>query len=476
VLDLLTGFVGELRAAGLPVSTVEAIDAAAALCSTDLGDRAAVRASLSATLVKSARYLDAFDTAFDVYFGLRPPEAGSAAAAAQEAADAALVASALGGAVGTGTDAAGLGEALLQALLSDDPGLLAALARRAVRLLGGIEPGRPLGAAYYLYRVLRALDAERLRQRLRQAATGETDGLARRLAEEDLEGRFEQFRRALEAEIRRLLVADRGAAAVARALRRPLVEDADLTMATTAELAEIERALHPLARRLAVRLARRRRGSSGRLDVRRTLRAALSSGGVPVDPRFRRPHRSKPDIVLLCDISGSVATFARFTLQIVYALAAQFTRVQSFAFVDALDEVTGFFGPGADFAGGVRRLGDEARVVFFDGHSDYGRVFGQFASGHLGRLGPRTTVIVTGDARTNYRDPNPAALDQIARHSRALFWLNPERKGAWDSGDSVFGVYRPLCDGVFEVRTLRQLAAFVEQVALPAARPVRRPG
>ena len=120
-------------------------------------------------------------------------------------------------------------------------------------------------------------------------------------------------------------------------------------------------------------------------------------------------------------------------------------------------------------------MGDEARVVYFDGHSDYGRVFGRFAAEHLGRLGPRTTVIVTGDARTNYRDPNPAALDRIARSSRALFWLNPERRGAWDSGDSVLGVYRPVCDGVYEVRTLRQLAAFVEQVALPAARPVRRP-
>lgn len=476
MLELLTGFIGELRAAGLPVSTVEAIDAASALCHTDLGDRPAVRASLSATLVKSARYLEAFDTAFDVYFGRRAPEPGTEDAAAQEAADAALVAAALRGAAGGGGEAAaGLGEALVQALLSGDRDLLAALARRAVRLLAGIEPGRPLGAAYYLYRVLRGLDATGWRGRLREPAASEPDPLRRRLGEEALEGRFEEFRRAVEGEIRRLLVADRGAALVARALRRPLLEDADLTTATAAELAEIERALQPLARRLAVRLSRRRRGGSGRLDVRRTMRAALSSGGVPADPRFRRPHRSKPEIVLLCDVSGSVATFARFTLQMVYALASQFTRVQSFAFVDALDEVTGYFGPGADFTAGVRRMGDEARVVYFDGHSDYGRVFGRFAAEHLGRLGPRTTVIVTGDARTNYRDPNPAALDRIARSSRALFWLNPERRGAWDSGDSALGAYRPVCDGVYEVRTLRQLAAFVEQVALPAARPGRRP-
>jgi uncharacterized protein with von Willebrand factor type A (vWA) domain len=449
VLDLLTGFVGELRAAGVPVSTGEAIDAATALCCTDLGDRQAVRASLAATLVKSTRYLEAFGIAFEVYFGLQAPAPGSETAAAREAEDAALLAGVLGGAAGGEGDGAALSDALLSALLSGDEALLRALARRAVRLLGGIEPGRPLA--------------------------GEADALARRLVEEGLEERFEEFRRALEGEIRRLLVADRGAPAVARALRRPLVEDADLTTATSAELAEIERALYPLARRLAVRLSRRRRGGKGRLDVRRTLRAALSSGGVPVDPRFRRLRRSKPDIVLLCDVSGSVATFARFTLQVVYALAAQFARVQSFAFVDALDEVTGYFGPGTDFVAAVRRMGEEARVVYFDGHSDYGRAFGRFAAEHLGRLGPRTTVIVTGDARTNYRDPNPAALDAIARSSRALFWLNPERRGAWDSGDSVLGVYRPICDGVYEVRTLRQLAAFVEQVALPATRPVRRP-
>lgn len=473
MLGLLTGFVGELRAAGVPVSTGEAIDAGAALGCTDLGDRAAVRAALATTLVKSARYLDAFDLAFDIYFGSRPPERGSAAEAALEAADAAVVAAILGASGGDGGEAGLLAEALLRALQAGDRALLEAVARRAVRLLAGIEPGRPLGAAYYLYRVLRQLNAPHVRRRLAESAAG-ADGLEQRLAAEELARRFEEFRRALEAEILRRLVADRGPEAVARVLRRPLVEDADLSAATTGELAEIERALHPLARRLAVRLSRRRQGGSGRLDVRRTLRAALSSGGVPVDPRFRRPHRSKPEIVLLCDVSGSVATFARFTLQIVYALGAQFARVQSFAFIDALDEVTSYFGPGTDFADGVRRMGAGARVVGMDGRSDYGRAFGQLVQDFLPRLNPRTTVIVTGDARNNYREPNLAALHRIAQSCRALFWLNPERKRAWDTGDSIFGIYRTVCDGVYEVRTLRQLAAFVEQVALPTARPVRR--
>ena len=136
-----------------------------------------------------------------------------------------------------------LAEALVAALLSGDRALLGGAGAAGGAVLGGIEPGRPLGAAYYLYRVLRALDADAhpapsagsRGRRARPAGTAAGGG--------GLEERFEEFRRALEGEIRRLLVADRGAAAVARALRRPLVDEADLTTATAAELAEIERAL-----------------------------------------------------------------------------------------------------------------------------------------------------------------------------------------------------------------------------------------
>ena len=115
-----------------------------------------------------------------------------------------------------------------------------------------------------------------------------------------------------------------------------------------------------------------------------------------------------------------------------------------------------------------------ARVVWLDGRSDYGRAFGQFVEDYLGRLGSRTTVIVTGDARTNYHDPNVDALRDVAAAGRALYWLNPEAARYWDTGDSVMGGYAAVCDEVYEVRTLRQLAGFVERVALPVSRPVRR--
>ncbi|MDX1691586.1 MAG: VWA domain-containing protein [Acidimicrobiia bacterium] len=475
VVGVLTDFIEELRAAGVPVSMVEAIDAARAIEHVDLGDRAAWKATLGATLVKNARHHEAFETAFEVFFGLgvRPGE-DDATLAHRDVAVIEGEAGVEGGGSGD-VDLQALAEALYRALAEDDDGLLQAVVRQAVRQLSGMEPGRPVGGTYYLYRILRQLDLDEVRSRLLATESAATNPLERRLHTEELDLRLEELRRRLRSEIRRHLVADRGPQAVARTLRRPLIEDVDLTTATRDELAELERAVHPLTRKLAVRLARRRRrGREGRLDVRKTLRHALSTGGVPVDPRFRTPRPGKPEIVLLCDISGSVSTFARFTMQVVFAIGQQLSRVRSFAFIDGIDEVTEFFGPGADFGEAIGRIGRDAKVVWLDGHSDYGNAFELFVDRWGDQLGPKTTVIVTGDARTNYHDPNVEALRRIAEASRALFWLNPEQHRYWDTGDSVIGTYAPVCDGVFEVRNLRQLEGFVERVAVPRSRPVRR--
>jgi uncharacterized protein with von Willebrand factor type A (vWA) domain len=475
VLGVLTGFIDELRAAGVPVSMVEAIDAARAVAHVDLGDREALKATLGATLVKNARHYEAFETAFEVFFGLRVPEPGSEAEEAATRTDvAAITGSGEGGGSGD-LDAESLAEALFRALSQEDEALLQAVVRQAVRQLSGMEPGRPVGGTYYLYRILRQLDLDAIRQRLLDVIAAGSTPLERRLRTEELDLRLEELRRQLRSEIRRRLVADRGAEAVARTLRRPLIEDVDLTAATRDELIELERVIHPLTRKLAVRLARRRkRGKAGRLDVRKTMRRALSTGGVPVDPRFRTPRPGKPEIVLLCDISGSVSTFARFTMQVVFAIGQQLSRVRSFAFIDGIDEVTEFFAPGADFGQAITRIGREAKVVWLDGHSDYGNAFGMFAERWSDQLTPKTTVIVTGDARNNYHDANLPAFRSIAEASRAVFWLNPEQHRYWDTGDSVISTYAEVCDAVYEVRNLRQLEAFVERVAVPVTRSVRR--
>jgi hypothetical protein len=471
VIGVLTGFVDELRAAGVPVSMVEAIDSMRAVEAIDLGDRVELRETLRSTLIKSLRYERAFDVAFDVYFStvaqpsVDPSEAGGDGTGREPS---------LQGA-DTGFDLDALLEELFAALEGMDRDVLRELARRAVDQLAGMEPGRPVGGTYYLYRTLRRLDLPDLREQLLETLVGdeELSDFDRRLVEEEVEERLSRFREEIQEEIRRRLVADRGRDAVARTLRRPLVEDVDLMHASSSDLAEMEAAIGPLTRKLAARLARRRKRRTGRLDFRRTVRRSLATGGVPADPQFRHPRPHRPEVWLLCDISGSMATFSRFTLQFTHAMSTHFSKLRSFAFVDTVDEVTDFFGPGVDFASALQRVTTEAEVVWMDGHSDYGNSLETFRNRFERQLTSRTTVIITGDARNNYRPSRAGILGEIARSARAVVWLNPEPTAYWDTGDSAMGEYEPFCTSVHEVRTLRQLENFVEQLTLPSGRTLK---
>ncbi len=466
----MTGFIDELRAAGVPVSMVEAIDGMRAVEAIEIGDRVALRETLRATLIKNHRHERAFDTAFDVYFSTVPhpdiesSEEGSVPelppAERAEAGERAPF------------DLDALLDDLLQALAGMDEEAMRRGARTAVDELAGMEPGRPVGGTYYLYRTLRRLDLADLEERLMKALLADEDltGFDRRLLKEEVEARLEQLRQEIEEEIRRRLVADRGRDAVARTLRRPLIEDIDLMHATTKDLQEMEAAIEPLTRKLAARLARRRRKRAGRLDFRRTMRKSLATGGVPAEPQFRHPRPHRPEVWLLCDISGSMATFSRFTLQFTHAMSTHFSKLRSFAFVDTVDEVTDFFGAGVDFGSALQRVTTEAEVVWLDGHSDYGNSLETFNTRYGRQLTSRTTVIITGDARNNYRPPRDKVLGDIAASARAVVWLNPEPKAYWDTGDSAMSHYAAHCTSVYEVRTLRQLEDFIEDLTLPGTR------
>jgi uncharacterized protein with von Willebrand factor type A (vWA) domain len=477
LLDVMQGFVHELRASGLPVSMTENLDAMRAVEEIPLDDREAVRAALGATLVKHHGHRKVFDTVFDVYFSLLGPAGPGGEAdgdggeeAADDAADWEGMRVAMQGSGGMGeVSNEDLAKMLLDALMRMDREQLRALAAAAVARFAGMEPGRPVGGAYYLYRTLRQLDADglvgQMMQRARDADEIGDGAFDERLAREDFEARLRELRELIEEEIRRQLVADRGVEAMARTLRKPLPEDVDFMHASRDEMQALQRAIYPLTRALAARMAqRRRRRHRGTLDFRSTVRHSLSYGGVPVEPKFRRPHPSKPEIVVIADISGSVASFARFTLQFVYAMASEFSRVRSWVFIDGVDEVTRFFQEADDITEAVHRVNTEADVVWVDGHSDYGHAFEVWHDRHVQELTRKTSVIILGDARNNYHASQAWTLAEMRKRARRLYWLDPEPRGYWDTGDSIISEYAKHCDGVFECRNLRQLQRFVEAV------------
>jgi uncharacterized protein len=476
MLDVLNGFVNELRAAGIPVSLTETIDAMTAVKEIPLEDRGAFKAALGCTMVKNQAHYKAFETVFEVYFSLRgmsereldafnemDPEAQAGEELRQM-----MAADAQGGMEGLSPEE--LAQMLYQALLNADQQMMRALAKASVTRFSGMEPGRPVGGTYYLYRTLRQLDLDGMLERLMEAskeqAGGELTELEERLERDEFDSRITHMRQEIEAEIRRRLVADRGAEAMAKTLRKPLPEDVDFMHASREEMVSLRKAIFPLTRKLAVRLARKRRhGRKGPLDFRRTVRTSLSYGGVPAEPKFKYPKPHKPEIVVIADISGSVAAFARFTLQLVYAIQNQFSKVRSFVFIDGIDEVTRFFEKCEDIGEAIHKVNTEADVIWVDGHSDYGHAFEVYWEKWGKEITPKTTVLLLGDARNNYHASQAWVIKEISKRARHVYWLNPEPRSYWDTGDSIHSEYAAHTDGAFECRNLRQLEKFVENLA-----------
>lgn len=455
MLAAVDDMITELRQIGVPISLAERIDAVRCLQHLPLADRGAVQAALRATLVKSHDHELAFDTVFGLFFGTQAAEA-----------DSWPVRPAAGGGTGgsalASLDEDALGGLLLTALRENNELMVRAIVAELVDRHAGIEPGRPVAGTYYVFRTLRAADPDALLARLSADTDGEQP-LLRRLRLEGYEAQLDRLREAVEAEVRRRLVADRGAAAVARTLRRPLPEDMDFLTSSGEQVTVMRTVLDPLARRLAGGLAEKRRHRrAGALDFRRTMRESMSTGGVPVRLNFRKPHPVKPELFVLADISGSVATFAAFTLQLMYALRTQFSRVRSFVFADGIDEVTGVLQQAPDVVAAARQINAAGSGMWLDGRSDYGHALSSFQDRFGAQVRGRTTVIILGDARNNYHDPREGALNAVAERAAHVFWLNPEPMTAWNTGDSVVARYRPFCDAVHECRNIRDLKSFVE--------------
>ncbi len=463
----LVAFVGALRCHGVAVGPGETVDAARVLGALDLVHREHLREGLAAALLRRSGQRQAFDTLFELYWP-------AALGAGSGDVDVPRIDDADGGPV----DVDALRDLLAELLRDGDTEALAELARAIVDALGraggvgsGIRglAGQPTWSAY---QSLRMLSPETLLARILAdlrgpdssagAPRGEEGSFADEVLRREIRDRIAAFRKMITDEVRRRTAELRGRDQVARSAVPRQIEQVEFLSAHAEQLAELRRTVAPLARRLAARLAvRRRRAKRGEIDMRRTLRRSMSTGGVPMRPAYRTRRPGRPELVILCDVSGSVAGFSHFTLLLVQALREQFSKVRVFAFIEQADEVTHLFAPGAELSGVMQRVLREADLVAFDGHSDYGGSFGGFAEHWGGAITSKTSLLILGDGRTNYRDPNPAVLRRLVGTARHAHWLNPEPRRQWGSGDSAALRYADVLP-MHECRTAAQLAAVVE--------------
>ena len=458
-LERIHRFADELRARGVPVSMVERLDAMRAAKVAELDRADGLRTALRATLVKSADHLAVFEEVYDLYFD----PAGARAAAHADSPE--------------GRPRLDLEHAVRSALRDGSPELARQVAEQAVADFVDFEPGRPVAGVFYELAALEGLHLdELLAQQLAETAAdiggaggaGGLDDPARRLRFE-LErtaatARAEQLRGQVRTVIRELLVADRGADAVAKTLRQPLAADVDLMRANRAQLAEIQRVMIPIQRKLATTVMRKRRSRADLIDVRATLRASMATGGVPVRVVHRQPRPTKPHLYVLADMSGSVANFATFTISLVTALSQLFSRQRTFAFIDKAAEVTGIFRQVRGPEEAIEAMRAHIAAGELGDSTDYGRALRQFHAAVGDELGHRSTVLIFGDARGNFRPAEEGTLAAIARRAGSVYWLNPERRAQWNTGDSAMSAYEPHCSAAVTCQTLNDLRRFIEQL------------
>jgi uncharacterized protein with von Willebrand factor type A (vWA) domain len=469
---MLATLVDELRSVGIGVSVGEHLDAAQALSRVSLLDKDVVRAALLSTLIKRAEHVETFNLVFELVMA---SPGGGGASLVEAMPDEQL------------------SDTLRQAVGAGDRQLLRMLADEYVRRFGGLEPGRPVAGVFASIAVNEAADLDGVRAWLLESdespvnadgygggggsgagagsgpgGSGGSGGLRARLAGARADRAVAGLRAELRAAVRRALVADRGAQAVRATMRVELPEDMDIVTASATEQRAMAAAIGPLAQRLSyvlARLAVRRRV----LSIRRTMQRAMGTGGVPFRLVTERARPPRPEIVVLADMSGSVAAFSRFTLDLLVALDSRLNRLRVYSFVDGVADITELVREAR--AGGRRLSAREAArdAVRWSGSSDYGFVMREFAREYAPALTRRSVVLVVGDARSNYGDPRVAAFAEICERAGAVYWLNPEPRRFWNEGDSVIARYAPLCAQVRECRTLRQIADFVESLTVGSA-------
>ncbi len=443
----------ELRREGVAVGTSELLDAFAVLGEIDWTAQDDFREALAATLAKSQEDRRVFELVFE-RFMFRAVELAAVREDVREHTD-----EIAGGGLDldelTDEELEGLRAQIAAALRDGSEGAMRDLARMAIAAFARRQEGSGV-IGVDVQRIRRALGLRSEPQPELPANDPRREGLPR-----DALRRFEAL---LRRELERAQIERTGSLPPAR----PLGElDRALPSGPLQDLAAVHRVVAQLRRRLATQgLQARGHRRHAHVDVRRTMRASLQTGGVPVVLKYRPRRPRRPEIYVLCDVSTSVTSASVFFLSVLHALHDSFRRMRSFVFIERISEVTDIFEHERDFSSVSERISGDAGVADISGYTDYGRVWSEFLVQVEDDLHPRATVIVLGDARTNGRDPRADIFAQIASRAGRTFWLNPEPRLYWNYGDSVIAAYEQHCTA-FECWTTAQLEDFVRALARP---------
>ena len=449
-------FVAGLRASGVRVSIAESQDAWAAIEHMGVVDRRTFYLTLRSTLVKEVADFPVFDELFPLYFGTDvPPLLNPQAELGEEqqqmlrealeqlAEDLAELLSWL--LSGQGPTQEELQDLADQAGMenADAPYQARWYARRMQRLLGWDQLEDVLERLWEMLAQM-GMDPQTLAQ-LKQQVAQNQEALGEQL--EQFAGQQIQDNRVDQWRERRETAQD--------LMQRPF------SSLNEHEMEVLRDQVRRLAARLRSRAAlRQKRGKQGKLDAKATIRANLRYGGVPIDLRLRRKRR-KPKLVIFLDVSTSMRPVAEFFLRLQYQLQDQVQKSRSFAYIDHLEDVT------ADLK--THGMEDAVYTVLTKlppGHysTDFGSSLRQFTADYLSTVDQRTTVIVLGDGRNNYRDPALNAFSEVSQRARRLIWMTPEYPAQWGTGDSDMLEYAPLCSEVYQVRNLAQLADAIDRM------------
>ena len=465
-------FTNLLRKSGIRVSVAEGIDAFMALDALSIEDRAVFRDALRASMVKRGDEIATFDELFDLYwsgfydnlrdsFGNLGDQMGDMGIDLESLL--AQMAEMMKGMDGN----VDLGE-LAKALLTQDLAALENMIRAAAEQAGTDRIENMLQVGFFSRRTNEQLDLE--------GAGGELEELAAKLAgmgmgSDEIEGirqmikkLIENMRRSVKNFVERELQTRNHD--YMEKFRKEMLQEKSFYHLTEDEISRMREVVNRLAQRIKnVLSVRKKRIKRGKLDLHQTLRRNMARGGIPFEVIYKHRRKDRPKLVILCDVSSSVANVSRFMLQFMYGLQEAFTKIRSYVFVSDLGEVTSVF-KDADVNTAIEKALDGGDVINVYTRSNFGQAFHDFWKDHLSSIDNRTTVIVLGDARNNYNDPMAWCLRDVHNKAKNVVWLNPESPSAWGFGDSVMDRYAPYCDRVEECRNLRQLSKIVDDVML----------